>query len=338
MLIRPAVYEAASRNFVDPSLRYAVMNFAIRPPSTAWELVPLIGDPPCLLWAWFKPPGAPLNVMVQIPPETRVACAGSLSLRRLVQSLGIPVEAVDSWTLNGVTYLTQGGTNPLVDQPLPPPPPQGDVPVIVQMSPVTPPVHLAPMPLLHPPAASMPSAAMPSSFQPADAHSSALLEGFHTDWQSLLQLETLLASARKQLGAIQGQLQSLNRDLTPDERLVADNQDKKDWQDARRWLRDSLALVSRYIRDHDIGMVSAAGNRNRFERIYNEHIVPRQPFAGLAAACLEFEQHRKTAQNLLVQMQSAHQNASRDGVNRASQLLNRIGAKVRKAKEKRGTR
>jgi predicted metal-dependent HD superfamily phosphohydrolase len=85
-------------------------------------------------------------------------------------------------------------------------------------------------------------------------------------------------------------------------------------------------------------MVSAAGNRNRFEQIYQQYIVPGQGFAGLAAALQEFDQHRKTAQHLLAQMQSAQQNASRDGVNRARAVLGRIAAKVRKAKEKRGTR
>jgi hypothetical protein len=85
-------------------------------------------------------------------------------------------------------------------------------------------------------------------------------------------------------------------------------------------------------------MVSSAGKRNRFEDIYQQCILPRTPFEGLAAVCQEFDQHRKTAQHLLMQMQTAHQNAARDGVNRARQVLNRIAAKVRKSKEKRGTR
>ena len=64
----------------------------------------------------------------------------------------------------------------------------------------------------------------------------------------------------------------------------------------------------------------------------------RQSFPELAAVHHEFEQHRKTAQHLLTQMQSAHQKANTDGVMRARQVLGRIAAKVRKSNEKRGTR
>lgn len=314
------------------------MDFATRPPSTAWEPITLPGHPGCVVWAWFKPVAAPTDILLQVPPEAHTVC-GPISLRRVLQMLDVPVESAVSWSVQGATFPVQGGSNPLLDQPLPAPGPWGDPAISVRIIPqaaaaVAPAVDL-------PPAVSQPAAPpveVPASAMVGDPAGERALAAFEADWQSLLTLETQLASARKQLGALQGQLQSLNRDLSPDERLAADNQDTKDWQDARRWLREALANVSRWIRDHDIGMVSAAGNRNRFEQIYQQYIVPRQSFPGLAIACQEFEQHRKTAQHLLTQMQSAHQNASRDGVNRARQVLGRIAAKVRKAREKRGTR
>src|SRR5690606_18464790 len=128
------------------------------------------------------------------------------------------------------------------------------------------------VPLAAPQVPALPMATPPTAGHPAagDYSDERALQAFEADWHALLTLETQLAAARKQLGALQGQLQSLNRDLSPDERLAADNQDNKDWQDARRWLRDALASVSRWIRDHDIGMVSAAGNRNHFEQIYEQ--------------------------------------------------------------------
>jgi hypothetical protein len=321
------------------------MDFATRPPSTAWEPIALVGTPECVAWAWFKPTSAPSDILLQIPGETHAACS-PISMRRALQSLGVPIESGLSWSVHGMTWPVQGGANPLLDQPLPAPGPWGSPAVSVRVysqpppavpPPVVPyaaPIHAGPTP------SSFPVALVPSSggSAPASPSDERALATFDADWQSLLTLETQLSGARKQLGALQGQLQALNRDLNPDERRAADNQDNKDWQDARRWLRDALAVVSRWIRDHDIGMVSAAGNRNRFEQIYLQHVVPKQSFPGLAAACQEFEQHRKTAQHLLIQMQSANQNASRDGVTRARQVLQRIGSKVRKANEKRGTR
>jgi hypothetical protein len=313
------------------------MDFAARPPSTAWEPIPAPGQPGCGLWAWFKPAAAPTDILLQVPAEAHAAC-GPISLRRALQMLGVPVESAVSWSVQGAMFAVQGGANPLLDQPLPSPGPWGDPAISVRLAAQEVPVAAPPVRTTTALPMSSPTPAGVGAPAASDISDERALHAFEADWHALLTLETQLSSARKQLGALQGQLQSLNRDLSPDERLAADNQDTKDWQDARRWLRDALASVSRWIRDHDIGMVSAAGNRNRFEQIYQQHVVPRRPFAGLAAACHEFEQHRKTAQHLLIQMQLAQQNASRDAVNRARQVLNRIAAKVRKAKEKRGTR
>lgn len=318
------------------------MDFAARPPSTAWEPITLPEQAGCVLWAWFKPASAPADILLHVPAESHAAC-GPISLRRALQMLGVPVEATLSWSVQGATFLTQAGANPLLDQPLPSPGPWGDPAISVRVFPQAAGAAAAPppgVPLAAPQVPALPMATPPTAGHPAagDYSDERALQAFEADWHALLTLETQLAAARKQLGALQGQLQSLNRDLSPDERLAADNQDNKDWQDARRWLRDALASVSRWIRDHDIGMVSAAGNRNHFEQIYEQYVVPKRAFPGLASACQEFDQHRKTAQHLLIQMQSAHQNASRDGVTRARQVLGRIAAKVRKAREKRGTR
>lgn len=298
-----------------------------------WEATHIANFPGATFWIWARPLTAPADVLVKIPPECHAAC-GPISMRLLLTSLGLRASQIEFWSVQGTTYLPQEGANPLLDQPLPPPGPWGDPAISVRMR-----IPTAGAPVYENSSPSAQQAAIPNAaMTTCDPSSERALAAFEADWHALQLLETQLSSVRKQLGAIQGQLQSLNRDLSPDERLAADNQDTRDWQDARRWLRDALANVSRWIRDHDIGMVSAAGNRNRFEDIYERHVVPRRAFEGLPAVCQEFEQHRKTAQHLLVQMQSAHQSAGRDGVNRARQVLSRIAAKVRKSKEQRGSR
>ena len=156
-----------------------------------------------------------------------------------------------------------------------------------------------------------------------------IFQAIEGDWQAIELLDTQLASVRKQLAAQQGKLQSLNRDLSADERVAADTLDKKDWQDARRWLRDCSAQVSRYIRDHDIGFTSAAGKRNLLEQYLRDVVTPRQAAPNLGAIQQEFEMYRKTAQVLLLSMQNASSAASRDGEQRAQQILTRVAAKMR---------
>jgi len=83
------------------------------------------------------------------------------------------------------------------------------------------------------------------------------------------------------------------------------------------------------IKDHDIGIASAAGRRNQYETVYRQFIVPRRPCDGLDAFQREFEAHRKTVQHLLAQMTLAQNQAIQDGERRAQQVLARITAKVR---------
>ncbi|MFG0295108.1 MAG: hypothetical protein ACF8PG_04310 [Maioricimonas sp. JB045] len=329
------------------------MNIAQRAPSTNWEPATLPDRPHCSVWVWYKPGGVPQDVMFLIPDETFPAAGGPITVRQLIATIGLDAATIYNWSFAGMTYDSQQGNNPLLDQPIPPSGPWGTPQILVRLGAaptgsVPPPAMMAPMaqpPYPMPVATGMPgaagNAAAPVPAMPTASGGAAspeflgLCEEFEADWLALIQIERQLESVRKQLGSIQGQLQSLNRDLNADEALHADNQDKRDWQDARRWLRDSMAHVSRYIRDHDMGVVSAAGQRNRFESIYNQFVEPRVPFDGLAAVHREFVQHRKTALTLLSQMQTTHSNASREGCGRARQVLARIGAKVRKARSKR---
>ncbi|QDU39277.1 hypothetical protein Mal4_36160 [Maioricimonas rarisocia] len=327
------------------------MNITQRTPSTTWEPAALPDRPHCSVWVWYKPGGAPNDVMIHVPDEAFQAAGGPITVRQLIAALGVEASATQNWSFAGMTYDAQGGSNPLLDQPLPPSGAWGDPRILIRVGtspagtaaavPMMPPLAQAPYPMAGPAGVAPAGAAAPMPAMPtatggvASPEFNQLCEEFEADWLALIQIERQLESARKQLGSIQGQLQSLNRDLNADEALHADNQDKRDWTDARRWLRDSMAHVSRYIRDHDIGVVSAAGQRNRFENVYKQYVEPRVPFDGLAAIHREFVQHRKTALTLLSQMQTTHSNASREGIGRARQVLARIGAKVRKARSKR---
>lgn len=283
------------------------------------------------LWVWFKPAHAPLDVIVRVPDELVPVLGSSLTMRHLLNVVGLAPHEIQLWSTQGMTLDPQAGTSPLLDQPLPPPVPWADASITIRSL-----VSSAGLPAMT--ASVMPSAAstIPGSITaaPMTGEAEQALAAMETDWNAILQLETQLVQLRKQLNVIQGRLQSMNRDFTPEERQAADSNDVKNWQDARRFLRDASGHVSRYIREHDVGVTSAAGIRNRFEELYKTYIAPRQAFEGIATAQHELEVYRKQVQGLLAKMQTALSNAGSNGEQRAQQVLSRIGAKMRKSRNK----
>lgn len=323
--------------------------FAARPPSQGWESIALPGSSQCRAWAWFKPPQAPHGLILRIPEETyrQSPRPEGLTLRALLQAAGVDPAGVVMWQLYGYGYDAQGGTSPLLDQAVPPPPPGVDPNIFVSLHPAAagaafarpnsaagvPPAGTsvaAPAPMGLPIAA---PALDPGQVDAPAAEVSAaeLFDRIETDWQATLQLEKDLIRLRKQLVDLSNRLKTLNRDLTAQERVHSNTQDKKDWQDARRWLRDASTMLSVSVREHDIGDTSAAGQRHWFEQLYQQYVLPRQPFDGLLQAQRDFETYRKSVQKLHNSMNSVYANASLNGERRAQQVLNRIQAKVREA-------
>jgi hypothetical protein len=170
--------------------------------------------------------------------------------------------------------------------------------------------------------------------QPLDAATVDIYERIEADWHSSNEIEKDLTRLRKQLVDILGRLKTLNRDLNGPERVHSNNQDRKDWQDARRCLRDATNRVWKYLKAHDIGDTSNAGKRVAFEEIYRKQIAPRKPFKEFMATARAFESHRKTITQLHGDMSNAYSYASLDGERKAQQVLNRIQTKVREASNK----
>jgi hypothetical protein len=247
----------------------------------------------------------------------------SPSLQQVLQALGISVEELEAWVVNGSFIPSQAQTLPWLQQPLP----ILQSPLLIRVRGSSPGVFAA--------------AASPRSVpQPARESASGNLEQLYQqiegDWLAVEQIEGNMQQLRKQLNALAGRLKSLNRDLSTDEFQAADSQDKRDWQDIRRWLRDAAAGVSRSMREFDVGDLSAAGGRGRFEELYRTVVVPRAGGANLQGIAAEFELYRKLCQNQFQKMQAAVSAAARDGEQRAAQFLTRIAAKVRQKRGQRG--
>lgn len=310
-----------------------VLTFSTRPPSIQWEPVPLTPEGQITLWVWFKPPHAPNSVALQIPVDfwQHPATCSRLTIRQLTVAVGI--ERLQGWTVFGQYYPWDGRTAEWLEIPLPPPAAGVEPSVILWELPAS-------LPINHPSATIIPGLAGPANPTPGGTQPSGdvamLLEQMEYHWNGILQIESDLRRVRMQLEQSVSRLSSLNRDLSSDEALAADNNDKKDWQDARRWLRDCAGGLSRSIKEIDVGLLSGAGQRNRFQDLVTQHIKPRIPFADMPQAAIDFEMFHKSARNVLIAAQSALSKGSADGERRANAVLRKIGAKIRARRSRRG--
>ena len=300
------------------------MSFQWRVPSAGWEAVPLVADGSRAVWGWFKPPHAPNSVVLQLPPVVWPVGDSSqpITVRWLAAAAGVTV--LQGWTLYGQFYPLDERTAPLIDVPLTPPPPGVDPSIFLWCDTTGVMPMVAPMsePSLFP-------AATGTSDLLSGEDPGPLFEAIASTWLAIQNIETDVRRVRGQLEQAMGKLSSLNRDLSPEEKLAADNLDKKDWMDARRWLRDSAAVLSKSIKQIDTGIISGAGQRHRFADIVQQHVEPRIPFPGLKQSVIDFEMHHRSAKNVLMAAQAALNKGSADGERRASTVLQRIGGKVR---------
>ena len=297
------------------------MHIAERLPSTAWEPIPLADDPHSFVWAWFMPPAAPQGLCVRIPDEIfrNPARRQPLTIKTILHALQVDPRQVAAWSLYGVSYEGQHLTNPAWDYPIPEPGMAADPTIGIHLHPLSREVAL-------------PAAVTVSASQGTHA---GVFSRMEADWKSSLQIELQLMAAAKQLNATLLRNNSLNRDLSPEESRCGDSQDKRDWQEARRWLRDVASRVSRLLKDHLVGMTSNAGKRNSYESIYQQYVVPRRHFDGLEQAERDFDSYRKSVQTLLNNMGAANSTAVQEGERRAQQVMTRVAAKIRTSRAKR---
>ncbi len=291
--------------------------FAARPASTAWETVALADSPAQSIWVWFKPPNMPQALVIKLSagalPNT--SQPPSFTMRRLLDAVAIEPASVANWYLGGMSYEGLKGTSPYFDQPI-----SAASLVAAEIVVSIDPGYVETVPVV--------------DVDLSGVGAERILDVIAADWEATIKMERQMLVIRKQLAAMMGRLNALNRDLSPEESAQSDRQDKNEWRDARRWLRESAARLSRCIKEHDVGDTSLAGKRVWFEQTYRQRIVPRQQFDGLEDAHREFQAYRKRFQTVLQTMTAAYATAAQDGERRAQQILGRIATKVRAARSK----
>jgi hypothetical protein len=294
------------------------MYFAARPASTTWEQLPLPGSAAGCCCAWFKPPTAPDCVVLRLPEQTFPPGheVPPVTARQLLQAAGIDPGHVTGWTVYG-TPVDVRGLAAVLDLPIPPLAAAAEPEICVYAA------GLPPRPAANvlPPAAS-------------GGELSHVFDQIDTDWTLSLLLEKHLVLLRKQLSGMLTRVTTLDRDLSPEERMHGDRQAKNDWQEARRWLKDSAAKLVRYIKEHDTGETSNAGKREWFHSTYDQIVLPRRPVDNLLQIQRNFESHRKRLQILQTNMTTALQFAGSDGERRAQQVLERVARSVRDSRAK----
>jgi hypothetical protein len=293
------------------------VEFAARPASQTWEQVAFADAPQSFLWVWFKPQGVPHGLVLRLPDEAWQA--GQWTMRRLLQPTDIEPQSVSMWQLFGATYDSMQGTSPLLNQPIPPPPPGTDPSIFVYVN----------VPQVDP----MQYAALPPTTEGA-CNASETFERIDADWNAIMESETEIKSLRKQIIDTSRRLKTINRDLSTDERGVADSTDTRDWLEARRALRDANLRMSVCLKEVDMGDVSSAGQRSYFENIYQQFVVPRMPFENMQQAQVSFSYHRKMVGSLQTGMNNALLNARNNAERPAQKVISRLAAKMREAQTK----
>jgi len=295
--------------------------FNQRAASTNWEPISLSGSlgPTSIIWAWFKPQGVPNQLTMTIPAETfqEHASGNHLTLLGLLNEIPIEVSQLARVSLFGTPIEISCQDHPAIHQPILPP-----------GAGIDPHIHL----IIAGEATTVVGNVAESSSVSSDDRVKNLRRAIELDWNAVRGMETQLKILRKQLVALLTRLNSLNRDLSPEENLHSDSLDVREWQDARRWLRDMSSKMTRYLKEYDIGMTSSAGNRHRLNQIYQQFIVTGLPLEGIEQIQHEFEAYRRMAHNLMQGMSSSHAIAKTEGEQRAQQVLRKIAVKTRAAR------
>jgi hypothetical protein len=295
------------------------ISFSQRSPSAGWEPLPLDGERQLVVWGWFKPQPAPNSVIIQLPSVLwqNPGMIPWLTVGRLAAAAGM--DSLSGWTYSGQFIPLDEQSRPLLNALLPPPV-STDPQLILWSLMIAPPSVPATFPAASSGAGDLLPGESPNSF----------LDLIDFYWMSVLYLEADIERARAQLESSMSKLNSLDRDLNLEEAQAADSADKKDWVDARRWLRNSAQLLSRSIKEIHTGALSAAGQRNRFETIYQQYVKARLPFPGIKQAAVDFEMYYKTARNVLQVAQAAVAKGTAEAERRASAVLQRIAGKASK--------
>lgn len=307
--------------------------FSQRPASVQWEPLAIARIPGLTLWAWYRPQHLPSGVTISIPAEVIGAYPNGMpfTVNDLLVSAGVAPNQFQAVSLFGAAWQPGAMFAAYLNH---------AVPMIAPGAPAE--IGLSfheqiMMPQAYAPMAAMPAMVGGEDFgveEPAPTSKAQLYDRIESSWKAAVQMERQMTGTRKKLSGILNSLNKLDRELTPEERLSADREDKDNWEDARRWARDLASKCHREIKQFDIGMTSSAGRRNGIQQIFEQIIEPRRPCNDLEAHHRDFQTYRKDMTNLQRAMTSAAQAASQNGTQRSQRVLSSIQKKIQERRRR----
>lgn len=342
--------------FTSDSMLFPV-SYSQRPASIQWEPLPVARFTGIMLWAWYRPGNLPSGVVVAIPAELMKLFPGGIpiTLADILAATGVPWHQFQAVSLYGGDWQPAVLIAPFVNHPIPPVPPGGRAEISVAileqqaMVPMFFGMPMSPVPMTntvqndsgpvihHSPQPGVLAVDMDLEFTDdseyeddgAPLSESLMFERIEAAWRTAIQIERQMTGLRQKLASMLAGLGKLDRELTPDERVASDREDRDEWNDARRWLRDLQSKCHKEIKAFDIGMTSGAGSRRHLEEIFQSVIEPRISSGRLEVHRGEFEKHRKDMVSLQRSMVTALQAASQNGTQRAQRILGKIAGKIR---------
>jgi hypothetical protein len=333
-----------------------------RRPSSQWEPLSIDRVPGLVLWAWFRPVTIPSGIMISIPPELmqNSPTGFPITLADILSAAGVFPHQFQAVALFGGIWQPAAVVAAFVNHPLPPVPPGGRAEILISFfEPVLMPVAMPIVPMLQESNRIASEPATPHVIASAEDDLDECLNSASVDWsdelaedlefedagelltddtmfnriealwKSATQLERQMTGLRQKLSAMQSALGKMDRELAPDERLASDREDRDEWNDTRRWLRDLQSKCHREVKAFDIGMTSSAGGRHYLENIFSTIVEPRVKSSKLPQYRTEFEKHRKDMVSLQRGMVAALTTSAQNGTQRAQRVLGKIARKIR---------
>ena len=225
------------------------MNFSDRPASEQWAALKYAGE--TIAEVWFKPEGEPFALTFRVRRESFDVpdVAPRLTAENLLKAVGVPAEEVESWR-------HEGGQDPDLRQPLPPPPDGA--------------THLN----LHV-RVKQPS---PAADQGGGAEvPEEKWQDLEARWKSIQTIEASIETLRISMEGLRAEMEGASgKALSPDEKVHAANADVAQWTKAKSRIVYTLPKLREFI--HRATWVTAAPERKQLEEFLETHVKPRVPF------------------------------------------------------------
>lgn len=268
------------------------MTFADRPPSTGWATLKYKGEP--VADVWFKPADAPSGLTFRLVPGQ------PLTVETLLKAVGVSIDEVDGWRIEGV------------EDPDPRPPlPLSETVLTVHVRTITS-VETTPEPT--PTTVDVP----PEKWQDLEVR-----------WKAVLGLETGIDALRLGMESLRLELESSSRrGLSVEEKTHALQADVAQWTKAKSRIHHALPKLREFV--HRATWATAVPERKRLDEVIRTYVVPRVPFAEIDQVREQVEHLFKDRQVLAAQGNTVNQ----EGRGLLSELQRSLGTLQRNAADR----